>query len=649
MTFRVNTWIRAVLCTLSVVALVLSTLIALPVDTPAAAPGDAARSRTIRYARSSDGRRAPVIAYGHLGRIDAITEVSREAQGKRSFDVEPSDALAFLASNPELIGSSDLADSLTLQRSVSTRLGTHVTFEQRIGSRLVFGARTTLHVDRSGDVFGLATTLAPSLDTALASVEPTIDPQTAQVVALASAGVTAERVRIDEPVAPELGIADVDGGRLAWRIVVSSHSPYGEWAVLVDALTGQALGEPEPLFATAGQARIFVPNAVVSTNNVGLTDNGNSGTAVPESGYSLVELQGLDSSGFLTGPYVSTDRTDNRVNSPSGDFTNLRRDDAGFAEAEVYWAIDYAQRYIQNTLDIDNAANYVIRADVHAFSDDNSNYTRSGANTGVLNFGDGGVDDAQDAEIVWHEYGHALLDNTGQITFGGESGAIHEGFGDYVAATLSTTVPGNSRFYTSIGEWDAVSYNPGNPPFLRRVDTDKQYPEDLVRQVHTDGEIYSSCLWDLHQAVGRDIANRIIFNANFLLPSSPTIPDAAEAILQADAILNGGANGPAIAAAFGGHGIELDGVPPSVTFVKRKKGKLTVDGGNFTTGTAVIEINGAAMGSMKYPKPFRNDGVSTRVTSKDNRVAALTPGVSVTITVLNPGTGLRSAPFAFVP
>lgn len=649
MFFRLTTGIRAASCLIAVVALAVSTLTSSPARATAGSLTRGDAERTVLYSRHVEGARAPVVTYGRLGSIATPDEDARLAAGTEAPSVRASDVVAFLERNPELAGSADLPRELTLRRSVTTRLGTHLTFDQTAGSRPVFGASASVHVNASGEVYGVSSSLAPSIDPSLAMEEPAVDADSAFVTAMAAAGVTAERLRSQDVVPSTLGVATVDGGRLAWRVVIPAENPYGEWEVLIDAQSGQALAEPAPLFASAGQARVFVPNAVVATNNVNLTDSGNSGTAVPESGYTLVDLQGLDSSGFLTGPYVSTDRTDGRVNSPTGDFTALRRDDPGFNEVEVYWAIDYAQRYIQNTLGITNAANYMIRVDCHAFSDDNSNYTRLGTNTGVLNFGDGGVDDAQDAEIIWHEYGHAILDNSGQISFGGESGAIHEGWGDYVAATLSTSVPGDSRFYPTVGEWDAVSYNPGNPPFLRRVDTNKQYPRDLVRQVHTDGEIYSSCLWGLHQAIGRDAANEIVFNANFLLPSAPTFPDAAAAILEADRQLNGGANGAAIAAAFGAHGITLAGVPPSVSFVKLKKGKLTVDGANFTTGSAVIEIDGVALGSTKYPAAFRQNGVSTRMTSKDSRVAGLTPGITVAITVLNPSTGLRSTPYSFIP
>ncbi|MBK6428418.1 MAG: M36 family metallopeptidase [Blastocatellia bacterium] len=649
MMFRRPAGIRSLLGALAIVAVLLASVSSPSsklLATPVSSDSDA---RIIRYSRHIPDQRTSTVTYGHLGRIEPQSDTSKYYRSLKEMVAEPADVLAFLESRPELTGSIEVAQALVLQRTVTSRLGSHVRFEQRIGERRVFGAMVTVHVNGSGDVFGMTSSLAGPIDKSLGTVGPSLDAGTAWLAAMDATNVGAERIRDDSVIEPELGVTPFDGGRLAWRVVVPARNPYGEWEVLVDALTGRVLGEPEPLFATAPQARVFVPNAVVATNNVSLTDGGNSGAAVPESAYTLVELQGLDNSGFLNGPFVSTDRTDNRVNSANGDFTALRRDDSGFAEVEVYWAIDYAQRYIQNTLGIFSAANYVIKADCHAFSDDNSNYTRTSSNTGVLNFGDGGVDDAQDAEIIWHEYGHAILDNSGPISFGGEPGAIHEGWGDYVAATLSTTVPGDSRFHPAIGEWDAVSYNPGNPPFLRRVDTNKQYPRDLVRQVHTDGEIYSSCLWDIHESVGRDVANRIVFSANFLLPSTPTMPDAAAAILEADRQLNGGANAAAIAAAFGGHGIVLDGVPPAVTFVKRKKGKLTVDGSNFTTGSAVIEIDGVALGSTKYPAAFRQDGLSTRMTSKDNRVAGLTPGIAVAVTVLNPSTGLRSAPFSFVP
>ena len=57
----------------------------------------------------------------------------------------------------------------------------------------------------------------------------------------------------------------------------------------------------------------------------------------------------------------------------------------------------------------------------------------------VVRFGKGGVDDAEDAEVILHEYGHAIQDSQ-QDPFGFgptvESGSIGEGFADYWAVTV---------------------------------------------------------------------------------------------------------------------------------------------------------------------------------------------------------------------
>ncbi len=577
--------------------------------------------------------------YGDLG---SIAPASQKA-------VAGGDAIAFVAGLGPLVGVVDAPRELTLERRTQNTFGERVTLSQTLGDYRVFDSYTTIDIGRDGRVFGLTSSFATDLDPTLGEATPLFDAAAAKTAALVKLGIAADHLRPGEDASAELGIAPEDGGHLAWRVSVPTREPYGQWELTVDALSGRIVGQPRDVAMYIGKAKVFIPNPVVSTGNATLKDQNNSVSAVPESGYIAADLNGLDSSGFLTGTFVTTDRTTTRVQIPGNDYSALRRADRGFDEVEAYWAIDLAQRYIQNTLGIHNAANYQIRVAVHAFSDDNSNYTSNGG-TGVLNFGDGGVDDSQDAEIVWHEYGHAILDNQAQIRLGmGESGAIHEGWGDYVAATMSTTVPGDSKFYPTIGEWDATSYSNANPPFLRRVDGTKRYPSDLDGEVHDDGEIWSACLWGIHKALGRSVADPILFNANFLFPFSVTMPDAAAAVLEADVQLNGGANSSAIRNVFGQHGIDVGFATPSISGVKVKKNKIVVDGADFVTNSAIIEVDGVAYGSLKYPTKFRRKGVSRRVTSKDARVGALAPGVAVQVTVLNPTTGARSAAFAYTP
>ena len=133
-----------------------------------------------------------------------------------------------------------------------------------------------------------------------------------------------------------------------------------------------------------------------------------------------------------------------------------------------------------------------------------------------------------------------------------------EGFGDYLAASFFAD-DGEAAFQSShaacVGEWDAAAYSGSNPPCLRRVDGNKQYPDDLVDQVHADGEIWSRALWDLRQAIGATAADQLVLEHHFLLPCNATMPDAAAQMLQADANLNGSANESAIRTAFCDRGI----------------------------------------------------------------------------------------------
>ena len=95
------------------------------------------------------------------------------------------------------------------------------------------------------------------------------------------------------------------------------------------------------------------------------------------------------------------------------------------------------------------------------------------------------------------------------------------------------------------------------------------------------------------------------------------------------------------------HVIAAAAATPTVSAVKVTKGKLTVDGADFELNGAVVEVDGAAYGQLKYPKAFRENGVARRIVSKDARVRSLQVGVTYQITILNPTSGVRSAPFAF--
>ncbi|MCI0563972.1 MAG: M36 family metallopeptidase, partial [Nitrososphaera sp.] len=170
-------------------------------------------------------------------------------------------------------------------------------------------------------------------------------------------------------------------------------------------------------------------------------------------------------------------------------------------------------------------------------------------------FGTGGVDDAEDADIILHEYGHAIQD--AQVPgFGpsGEARAMGEGFGDYLAASFFADIK-PQELRPTIGNWDAVAYSGAEPPCLRRLDSNKVYPRDLTGEEHNDGEIWSACLWELRTALGRRTTDQLVIAHHFLISRTATFEDAAKALITADKSLNEGRNENVIRDVFVRRGI----------------------------------------------------------------------------------------------
>ena len=314
---------------------------------------------------------------------------------------------------------------------------------------------------------------------------------------------------------------------LAWRIVAVTDR--ATWEAFVDAQSGAVLGPLRDLNRYAvGTGRVFRVNAVVATHDNTLRDDGDAASAVPPNAYMTVALQGLAGNGFLEGEFASSDGTKKRVESPANAFEFDRSSD-GFSETMGYYYLDFAQRYIQS-LGFSDVNNRQQVFTVNRIKIDNSFYSPS---TKQIIYGLGGVDDAEDADVIVHEYGHSIQDNQ-KANFGVtlEAGAIGEGFGDYLAGTIGAQFSGGFQD-TCVAEWDATSYSATSPPCLRRLDSTKHYPENAVGQVHADGEIWSAALWQIRAAIGAAKADRVVIASHFLMTADTTFDQAANATVTA--------------------------------------------------------------------------------------------------------------------
>ena len=312
--------------------------------------------------------------------------------------------------------------------------------------------------------------------------------------------------------------------------------------------------------SSMGSASVFVPNPVQSLGNESLTDQKDSDAAVPAAAYHSVKLTNLDGSGFLRGDYANVySSTGNLAFSPTNTFAYTRHEDE-FEQVMAYYWITEAQRYIhtlgfgENRRAIDNRPQAVR---INQWGQDNSFATDHPKNE--LRFGKGGVDDAEDAEVILHEYGHAIHFAQGFVFGSEQAGAISEGFGDYWAVTVGEVVrkalgvPALEPV-PCVADWDSVSYTSTVPHCLRRVDTNLHYPTDLSGEVHHDGQIWSRALWDIRQQLGNVRADTIILQGSFDFPGT-TMPDLANRTVTAAQQLYGAAAASAVRKAFTDRGI----------------------------------------------------------------------------------------------
>jgi Zn-dependent metalloprotease len=175
-----------------------------------------------------------------------------------------------------------------------------------------------------------------------------------------------------------------------------------------------------------------------------------------------------------------------------------------------------------------------------------------------ITLGKGGVDDAEDAEVIVHEYGHSVQDSqVAGFRTNLESGSIGEAFSDYLAVAVTSWAAGTPELTPEacVADWDSVSYTRTVPHCLRRLDGTKVYPDDLVGEVHADGEIWSRALWDIRTALGDPTATTLIVEAQFDFTADTSFRAAALATVAAGRRLYGARAERVVRAAFTARGI----------------------------------------------------------------------------------------------
>jgi Zn-dependent metalloprotease len=465
-------------------------------------------------------------------------------------------AEGFLEENRDVLKITAAPADLRYERTVESLGGTTVLFQQYHGDTPIHAAWVTIHIDRENRIFLVKNDTVPvsKVSEGLAR-KSGVDLSAKEVDGIVKEHIGEYGV-LDSEIRKETMVYAKRGQlREAWKVKFSTKSPKGSWILFIDRRTGAIIEERNVLWKATGKGRVFMPNPVVTLDRDDLLDKRDGSQEVFTRAYRTVTLQGLEPGGYLKGPYVDTGNTRKRASSPALDF-RYTRDDERFEEVNTYYHIDSFQRYLQG-LGFSGDRGILarpIRVDVHGMPDDNSWYDPNPGKKD-LTFGNGGVDDAEDAEIILHEYGHALQDAIiPGFGMSHEAGAMGEGFGDYLAASFFSRFKRPER-RVRLAEWDAKGVEGGPFPCVRRLDSQKLYPGGMAGEVHEDGEIWSACLWKVRRILGQRKADTVILESQFYLNQYADFRDGAEAIIAAEKNLYGGSHRKSLTTVFKERGI----------------------------------------------------------------------------------------------
>ena len=352
-----------------------------------------------------------------------------------------------------------------------------------------------------------------------------------------------------------------------WNLRFRTEGPPGRWEARVHAGTG-ALVSRHSLLAfesVDGTVEALVESGMPGDPPVMVPVEGAAVTGVwaqffaadttgPEGDYSLVfplngraritaELRGRrawvrDASQGLRTPWDTV-----TVAVPGNAVLHFDERNSTPALRDAYYHLVRARNFIR-TLDPGPALARLDRP-MEARVDDPSGSCNAYWSGTRLNFyaaGGGCVSTARIADVVFHEYGHAVTQDCYEPW--DPPGDMNEAFSDYFAATLTDQPRIGNGFF-----------GPGS--FLRNIDQNRVWPRDASPNIHLQGLILAGALWDLRQDVGAAVADPLFHYARY--GAAASFDDYLLDLLAVDDddgdLGNGTPHFDAIIRAFRAHGI----------------------------------------------------------------------------------------------
>lgn len=468
----------------------------------------------------------------------------------------------YLSDHAPALRISSLSD-LEYRSTRSGLAGHNVRFRQTVDGVPVWVPETVINIDNQNRVQFVLNEFRS--DVSVPSVIPVVGASAARQAAFDHLGVSGD-LFTDETTL--IVYPTQDEALLAWSIRVVPGSPIGDWEAIIDATTGEFIrvkdhtvyhrgddkgdnkkdGEDPPaMIPTAeshrtnsrvdGTGWIFDPDpltrAGATYGDPGYVDNNDADSPELTAARSMVTLPDITFDGVdyhLDGLYAVIADFESpffglfEQPSDTWDFT---RSASAFEAVNVFWQLDNYMRYINETLGIPLTPRQYpggVQFDPHGLNGaDNSHYTG-----GRVAFGEGCVDDSEDADVIIHELGHGIHDwIAGGVS---NSDGLSEGIGDYVAVSytrsLGLLTPADPE-YNWVFKWDG--HNPCWPG--RITNYSATYPTGSAP--HQRGQHWSTSNLKIWDDLGREPTDTAMFEGLAMTNSSTSQPVAAQAVLQA--------------------------------------------------------------------------------------------------------------------
>lgn len=421
--------------------------------------------------------------------------------------------------------------------------GEHFTFDQVFNGIPVFNSQVKINLGNAGQVYSIYDNSYYTdqwVASELLEASSVLDGKPLAAFLAQTTGYTV--ADIDE----HTTIAEIAGKPAAYKWLQLYDAPSGDFRLYLLDKNGTIVYNHDlnSYSGVPATAYVFNPDPLTTAMTVygdPYVDSNDANTLVLRNERKLVnidvKLDGgvyyLENDHFVMTDFSSPSQTVVTSTTPTFLYT---RADSAFEEVNAYYHLTNYQVYVES-LGFGSLTQVQVQVDAHALNGSDNSQFSAGGGFPRLFYGDGGVDDAEDADVVIHEYGHALsFAGSPSTNFGQERSALDEGFGDYFAASYSRSL--SPYRWNQIFSWD------GNNEYWlgRDAATSKVYPADLGSSIHRNGEMWATALMQVWSALGQDVADKLALQTLFSLSSNMTFTDAALAYIQADNALFGGDN-----------------------------------------------------------------------------------------------------------